>query len=46
MLARAKEINNLEGILYERKALEDVNYPAEHFDIVLSSLTLHYVESF
>lgn len=46
MLARAKETNNLEGILYERKALEDVNYPAEHFDIVLSSLTLHYVESF
>ncbi|VEH22240.1 Malonyl-CoA O-methyltransferase BioC [Chryseobacterium nakagawai] len=45
MLTRAQEINNLEGILYERKALEDVDYPAEQFDIILSSLTLHYVES-
>lgn len=46
MLAKAQEINNLRGIQYERKALEDVNYPAEQFDIVLSSLTLHYVASF
>ncbi|AZB10229.1 class I SAM-dependent methyltransferase [Chryseobacterium sp. G0162] len=46
MLTRAQEINNLEGILYERKALEDVDYPAEQFDVILSSLTLHYVESF
>lgn len=46
MLARAKEINNLEGIVYERKALEDVDFPAEQFDIIISSLTLHYVESF
>ncbi|SMO60656.1 Methyltransferase domain-containing protein [Chryseobacterium rhizoplanae] len=46
MLAKAQEINNLEGIQYERKALEDVDYPAEKFDIILSSLTLHYVESF
>lgn len=46
MLAKAKEINGLEGIQYERKALEDVDYPAETFNIVLSSLTLHYVESF
>lgn len=46
MLARAKEINDLEGILYERMALEDADFPAEQFDIILSSLTLHYVESF
>ncbi|QRA43288.1 bifunctional 2-polyprenyl-6-hydroxyphenol methylase/3-demethylubiquinol 3-O-methyltransferase UbiG [Chryseobacterium cucumeris] len=46
MLAKAMEINNLEGIQYERKALEDVDYPAEQFDIILSSLTLHYIESF
>lgn len=46
MLSKAKEINNLEGIHYERKALEDVDYPAEKFDVILSSLTLHYVESF
>lgn len=46
MLAKAQEINTLEGILYERKALEDLDYSSEQFDIVLSSLTLHYVESF
>lgn len=46
MLTKAKEINNLEGIQYERKALEDVSYPEHTFDIILSSLTLHYVESF
>ncbi|PKF74255.1 class I SAM-dependent methyltransferase [Chryseobacterium sp. PMSZPI] len=46
MLAKAKEINNLEGIQYERKALEDIDYPAGKFDLVISSLTLHYVESY
>ncbi|MEG0928067.1 class I SAM-dependent methyltransferase [Chryseobacterium sp.] len=46
MLSKAREINSLEGIQYERKALEDINYPAEKFDLILSSLTLHYVESF
>lgn len=46
MLTKAREINTLEGIVYEKKALEDADYPAEQFDIILSSLTLHYVESF
>ena len=46
MLNKAKEINTMEGIRYERKALEDIDFPAEKFDIVLSSLALHYVESF
>lgn len=46
MLTKAKEINNLEGIQYERKALEDLSYPEHTFDSILSSLTLHYVESF
>lgn len=46
MLERAREINHLKGIEYERKALEDVTFPAEKFDIILSSLTLHYIESF
>ena len=46
MLAKAVEINSLHGIQYERIALEEVDYPAEKFDIILSSLTLHYVESF
>lgn len=46
MLERARKINNLPGIEYIKKPLEDVNYTQEIFDIVLSSLTLHYVESF
>ncbi|MBK1897780.1 class I SAM-dependent methyltransferase [Chryseobacterium paridis] len=46
MLEKAREINNLEGIEYIRKALEDVEYTDESFDVVLSSLTFHYVESF
>ncbi|MCC8145483.1 MAG: class I SAM-dependent methyltransferase [Bacteroidales bacterium] len=46
MLERANEINSLKGIEYIRKPLEDVDYPAEQFDLVISSLTLHYIESF
>lgn len=46
MLEKAREINNMEGIEYVRKALEDVEYPAEKFDVILSSLTFHYIESF
>jgi len=46
MLQRAHEINNLEGIGYVCSPLEDVNYPAGKFDIVLSSLTFHYIQSF
>ncbi|REC49656.1 class I SAM-dependent methyltransferase [Chryseobacterium pennipullorum] len=46
MLNKAQEINKHEKIRYERKAVEDVSYSDETFDIVLSSLTLHYVESF
>lgn len=33
MLEKAKEINNLNGIEYVRKALEDVDYSAEKFDV-------------
>ena len=46
MLEKARKINNLKGITYVKKALEDLDYSAEQFDIVLSSLTLHYIESF
>ncbi|KPH13737.1 bifunctional 2-polyprenyl-6-hydroxyphenol methylase/3-demethylubiquinol 3-O-methyltransferase UbiG [Chryseobacterium sp. ERMR1:04] len=46
MLEKAREINALEDIYYERKALEEVDYPAEKFDIIVSSLTFHYIESF
>lgn len=46
MLNKARQINNLKGIEYIRIPLEDVSYPAEKFDIVLSSLTFHYIKSF
>ncbi|HCA07476.1 class I SAM-dependent methyltransferase [Chryseobacterium sp.] len=45
MLDKAKQINNLDGIEYVRKALEDLEFLSEKFDVVLSSLTFHYVES-
>lgn len=46
MLEKAREINALEDIQYERQALENVDYPDEKFDIIISSLTFHYIESF
>ena len=46
MLEKAGQINNIEGIQYERIALEDAMYPAESFDLVFSSLTFHYIQSF
>ncbi|MDL2262936.1 class I SAM-dependent methyltransferase [Bacteroidales bacterium OttesenSCG-928-I21] len=46
MLEKARRINNPEGVEYVKKALEDVDFSAAKFDVVLSSLTLHYIESF
>jgi len=46
MIEKARAINAMDGIEYIRKPIEDVDYPAESFDIVISSLTLHYIESF
>ena len=46
MIARAREINNLTGIEYTVMPIEDVDYPASKFDIVISSLTFHYLRSF
>lgn len=46
MIARARESTNDAAIKYIRLAIEDINFPAEEFDVVLSSLALHYVEHF
>lgn len=46
MLDEARKINNAPNIEYIQIPIEDYNYPAEAFDIVLSSLTFHYIESF
>ncbi len=44
MLDQARKINQPSGVEYLRCALEDYTYPTETYDIVISSLTLHYIE--
>src|SRR5579884_2340099 len=46
MLARARESTNDPAIEYRRLAIEDIDFAAGEFDVVLSSLALHYVERF
>ncbi len=46
MLTHAKELTNDPGITYLHQAIEDVDFPEESMDIVISSLALHYIESF
>jgi SAM-dependent methyltransferase len=46
MLARARASTNDAAIEYRRLAIEDIDFSAGEFDVVLSSLALHYVEHF
>lgn len=46
MIAGAKERNADPRITYLRMAVEEFDYRPESFDVVISSLTLHYLESF
>ena len=46
MLVRARKSTNDAAIEYRRLAIEDIAFPAGAFDVVLSSLALHYVERF
>jgi SAM-dependent methyltransferase len=46
MLARARASTNDATIEYRRLAIEDIDFSAGEFDVVLSSLALHYVEHF
>lgn len=46
MLEQARLRNNGPGITYLREAMEDINFPPGSFDVVLSSLALHYVEHY
>ena len=46
MIAGARERNAYPAVSYECLAIEDYDYPADSFDVVLSSLAFHYLESF
>jgi ubiquinone/menaquinone biosynthesis C-methylase UbiE len=46
MLARAKATTDDPGIEYRRSAIEEIDFPANEFDVVISSLALRYVEQF
>lgn len=46
MLERARELTDDPQISYRRFAIEDIDFNAEEFDVVISSLALHYVEDF
>ncbi len=46
MLAVAREKTDAPGVSYERAAMEDLDFAPGSFDVVLSSLALHYVEDY
>lgn len=46
MLKQAREINDDPAIEYRRLAIEDIDFAVGEFDVVISSLALHYVEDF
>lgn len=46
MLQRAGAINAAPQIEYRCVAMEDLSFPSQTFDVVLSSLAFHYVEAF
>ena len=43
MLAVAAAKTKNKNVRYEKIAIEDISFPAESFDIIISSLALHYV---
>lgn len=46
MLARAREMTDDPGITYQRWAIEEIGFADDGFDVVISSLALHYVAHF
>lgn len=46
MLAEARKNTSNTAVEYICAAVEDIDFPADSFDIVISSLAFHYIESF
>ena len=46
MLKVAEVKNSHERITYRHCAMEDLDFPKESFDVILSSLALHYIEDY
>jgi predicted TPR repeat methyltransferase len=46
MLKEAKDRTNDDRVIYMRGAIEDVSFEKESFDLIISSLAFHYIESF
>lgn len=46
MLERARELTDDPAITYVQNSIEDIDFSNEQFDIVISSLAFHYIESF
>lgn len=46
MLQQAREKTNDPAITYIQPPIEDIDFTSEQFDVVLSSLAFHYIESF
>ena len=46
MLQVARKMTKENTVVYQNTAIEDVDFPKESFDVVLSSLALHYVADF
>ncbi|MDL2249001.1 class I SAM-dependent methyltransferase, partial [Tyzzerella sp. OttesenSCG-928-J15] len=44
MLEVARNKNKFDSVSYRQISMEDIDYPDESFDIILSSLALHYVK--
>lgn len=46
MLQEAREKTTSSLIKYTRMSIEDVDYPKDSFDVIISSLVFHYIKSF